>query len=162
MPELSQPVRSSRNPVRNAAVAMTVTAACIYGVGQHEGFVGHTYRDPTGTPTIGFGETKGVVMGQTITREDATVLLGNRVAEHAAGMAKCIKVPVSQNEFDAYADFTYNIGIAGFCRSSVATKLNAMDYEGACAELLKFVYSKGQILPGLVNRRKEEYRVCLG
>ena len=77
-------------------------------------------------------------------------------------MAACIHVPVYQYEFDAYADFTYNLGVAGFCRSSVATKLNAMDYAGACAELLKFVYAKGQILPGLVARRRKEYQTCLG
>lgn len=145
---------------RVAVASLTVSAAAVLSVAHFEGFSGKAYRDPVGIPTIGYGETKNVVMGQTITREAATKLLGERVDEHAAGMAKCIHVPISQDEFDAYASFTYNLGVGGFCRSSVAKKLNAGDYLGACTELLKYVYAKGQVLPGLVRRRKEEFELC--
>ena len=151
-----------KNRTRVAVATLTVTAAAVLGTANFEGFSGKTYRDPVGTPTIGFGETKNVAMGQTITREAATKLLGERVEEHAKGMSQCIHVPISQDEFDAYADFTYNVGVGAFCRSGLAKKLNAGDYVGACQELLKWVYAGGQVLPGLVNRRKEEFAKCLG
>ena len=147
---------------RVAAASLAVSAACVAGIAAHEGYVGQAYRDPVGIWTIGYGETHGVHPGQTTTRERATIQLTANAQEHAKGMAACIHVPLYQYEFDAYADFTYNLGVTGFCRSSVATKLNAMDYAGACAELLKFVYAKGQILPGLVARRRKEYQTCLG
>ena len=150
------------NRTRVAVASLAVSAAAVLGVATHEGFSSKAYRDPVGIPTIGFGETKNVTMGQTITRQDATVLLGQRVEEHAKGMAQCIHVPISQDEFDAYADFTYNVGIGAFCKSGLAKKLNAGDYVGACQELLKWVYAGGQVLPGLVNRRKEEFAKCLG
>ena len=150
------------NRTRVAIASLTVSAAAVLGVAHHEGFVGHAYRDPVGIATIGFGETKGVVMGQTTTREAATKLLGERVEEHARGMAQCIHVPISQDEFDAYADFTYNVGVGAFCKSGLAKKLNAGDYAGACAELLKWVYAGGQVLPGLVTRRREEFAKCSG
>lgn len=151
-----------KNRTRVAVASLTVSAAAVLSVAHFEGFSSKAYRDPVGIPTIGFGETKGVVIGQTITREAATVLLGQRVEEHARGMAKCIYVPISQDEFDAYADFTYNVGIGAFCRSTLAKKLNAGDYAGACQELLKWVYAGGQVLPGLVRRRQEEFAKCSG
>lgn len=147
---------------RIATASLVVSAACVAGIAAHEGYVEQAYRDPVGVWTIGYGETKGVQPGQTTTKERALIQLNESAQAHAKGMAACIHVPVYQYEFDAYADFTYNIGVAAFCRSSVATKLNAMDYAGACTELLKFVYAKGQILPGLVTRRRKEYQTCLG
>ena len=147
---------------RVAVASLVVSAACVAGIAAHEGYVGQAYRDPVGVWTIGYGETKGVQPGQTTTKERALIQLTESAQAHAKGMAACIHVPVYQYEFNAYADFTYNIGVAGFCRSSVATKLNALDYTGACAELLKFVYAKGQMLPGLVTRRRKEYQTCLG
>lgn len=150
------------NRTRVAVASLAVSAAAVLGVAHFEGFSSKAYRDPVGIPTIGFGETRGVVMGQTITREDATKLLGERVEEHARGMAKCIHVPISQDEFDAYADFTYNVGIGAFCKSGLAAKLNSGDYVGACKELLKWVYAGGKVLPGLVRRRQEEFSKCSG
>lgn len=75
-------------------------------------------------------------------------------------MAACIKVPVSQNEYDAYLDFTYNVGVGAFCKSTLNKKLNAGDYEGACKELLKWDKADGVVQPGLTKRRKEEYEKC--
>lgn len=149
------------NKIRVAAASLTVSVAAIAGIASHEGYVDHAYKDPVGIWTLGYGETKGVQPGQTTTKERALVQLQSSANVHAQGMARCIKVPVSQGEYDAFTDFTYNVGVGAFCKSGVATKLNAEDYSGACAELLKWVYAKGQILPGLVTRRKKEYETCL-
>ena len=78
-----------------------------------------------------------------------------------AGIARCVSVPLTQNELDAYVSFAYNVGTANFCRSTMARKLNAGDYAGACAELRRWVYFKGKVLPGLVSRREDEYRRCM-
>jgi lysozyme len=76
-------------------------------------------------------------------------------------MHRCIKVPISQGEFEAYVSLTYNIGSGAFCRSTLVKKLNTYDYQGACKEILKWSYFKGKQLPGLVKRRNEEYRLCV-
>ena len=75
-------------------------------------------------------------------------------------MVKCIHVPVTQGEYDAYLDFTYNVGTFAFCTSTLNKKLNAMDYEGACKELLNWTKAGGKVLPGLVKRRQDEYKQC--
>jgi len=155
---ISQAVKKTRV----AVATLTVSAAAVMGIAAHEGYVGHAYRDPVGILTIGYGETAGVKLGDTTTKERALVQLTASANKHAQGMAQCIKVPLYQYEYDAYVDFTYNVGVGAFCKSSLAKKLNAEDYLGACTELLKWVYAKGQILPGLVTRRKKEYETCLG
>ena len=57
---------------------------------------------------------------------------------------------------------TYNIGEGAFCKSTLAKKLNAYDYEGACKEILKWDKFKGKPLKGLTNRREREYAKCIG
>lgn len=147
---------------RRIAATMTVTAAAITSIAFYEGFRSEAYKDVTGIPTIGYGYTKNVKMGDKITPERALIQLQESAAEHAKGMAKCIKVPLTQGEFDAYSSFTYNVGVGAFCRSTLNKKLNSGDYAGACKELLKWTTAGGKQYPGLVKRRQEEYVRCIG
>jgi lysozyme len=147
---------------RQAVTALIISASTLVGIAIHEGYVGKTYLDAVGVPTIGFGETKGVKPGQTTTPTRALVQLLQSADEHAKGMSACIKVPLHQHEYDAYLSFTYNVGVGAFCRSTLVKKLNAQDYDGACAELLKWDRAGGQALPGLTKRRQEEFKTCSG
>lgn len=146
---------------RNAAI-LTVSALTIVSIASHEGFREKAYRDVTGVPTVGYGETKGITMDSTMTRLEALQRLSESADEHAKGMIRCIKVPVSQGEFDAFLSFTYNVGVGAFCRSTLVKKLNKLDYEGACQELLKWTQAGGKVYPGLVKRRQQEYNTCIG
>lgn len=148
---------------QRAAVAGLVTSATLLvSIAMHEGYVGSTYLDVVGIPTIGFGETKGVKPGQVTTPQRALVQLLSSVDEHAKGMAACIKVPLYQHEYDAYISFTYNVGVNAFCRSTLVRKLNEEKYSEACAELKRWNMAGGRIIQGLVTRREQEYRVCMG
>lgn len=146
---------------RNAAV-LTISALTIVSIASHEGFREKAYRDVTGVPTVGYGETKGITMDSTMTRLEALQRLSESADEHATGMVRCIKVPVSQGEFDAFLSFTYNVGVGAFCRSTLNKKLNNKDYDGACKELLKWTQAGGKVYPGLVKRRQQEYNTCIG
>lgn len=150
------------NKNRVAIASLVITASTLVGIATHEGYVGSTYLDAVGVPTIGFGETKGVKQGQKTTPERALIQLLTSADEHAKGIISCVKVPLAQHEFDAYLSFTYNVGVGAFCKSTLVKKLNAMDYEGACKELPKWIYAGGKPLPGLVKRREQEYKQCLG
>lgn len=150
------------NRKRIAAASLVASTIALGSIALHEGFRAKAYRDVTGVPTIGYGETKGVRMGDTITQREALDRLRISADEHGKGMAKCIHVPISQGEYDAYVSFTYNVGVGAFCRSTLVKKLNAQDYQGACKELLKWNKAGGKELPGLTKRRQEEYKLCLG
>ena len=150
------------NRARVAVAGLVISASTLVGIAVHEGYVGQAYQDPVGIWTIGFGETQGVKPGQTTTPVRSMIQLLDSANMHAKGMSQCIKVPLHQYEYDAYLSFTYNVGVGAFCRSTLAKKLNEGDYEGACAQLLNWVYAGGKPLPGLVKRRQEEYKQCTG
>jgi lysozyme len=145
---------------RKPAAALIASAAVLVGVAVHEGYSGTAYQDVAGVYTVGFGQADGVKKGDTTDPVRALVKLQNSLDEKAKGMVACINVPISQNEYDAYLDFTYNVGISAFCHSTLNKKLNAGDYEGACKELLKWNTAGGKVVPGLVKRRTEEYDKC--
>ncbi|MFQ1974448.1 lysozyme [Aeromonas veronii] len=159
--------------VRIAIAALTLSAAGFVGVLNREGFEPVAYPDPvhgTKLPTIGFGSTEGVKMGDTITPVAAVnrSLREVRVFENA--LKTCIKVPLHQYEFDAYVELSHNIGPGAFCRSTIVKRLNAGDYPGACEAILLFKRSGNQdcsapgnrVCPGLWKDRLRLNAKCKG
>lgn len=148
---------------RTAVAGLALSASTLVGIALHEGYRDTTYIPVKGdVPTLGFGETKGVRMGQSTTPERALVQLLVSTQNHADGIKRCIAVPLYQHEYDAYVSFAYNVGDGAFCGSTLTRKLNAGDYTGACNELSRWVYAGGKKLPGLVKRREAERAQCLG
>lgn len=149
--------------IRLAVSALCVSAACLAGIAGYEGYRGKAYL-PTRAdkPTIGFGETKDVKMGQTTTPERALVQLLKSTEAHAEAIRPCIHVPLYQHEWDAYVSLAYNIGATNFCKSTLVKKLNEKDYAGACREILRWDRQGGKTLPGLRMRRQGEYGLCRG
>lgn len=150
------------NKTRITVAALAVSAAALVGIATHEGYRGEAYKDAVGVPTIGFGETAGVKIGDKITPERALVRLLSSTEKHADAIRQCIHVPLYQHEFDAYVSLAYNIGTGAFCKSTLVKKLNAKDYTGACEEIRRWNRAGGKVLPGLTKRRETEYRMCMG
>ena len=148
---------------RTTVAMLVVSGMSMIGIALHEGYVDHTYSDAVGVQTIGFGTTAGVKPGQKITVERALVKLGTNVSEKEQVMKTCLgNVPLYQNEWDAYVSLAYNIGTGAFCKSTLVRKLKVADYPGACSEILKWNKAGGRVNDGLVKRRRDEYRQCVG
>ena len=147
---------------RLTIASLVVSAAALVGIAVHEGYRGEAYRDAVGIPTIGFGETAGVKMGDKTTPGRSLVQLLGSTNRHADAIRKCIAVPLYQHEFDAYVSLSYNIGPGAFCQSTLVKKLNAGDYAGACEEIKRWNRAGGKVLPGLTKRREQEYQLCKG
>ena len=148
---------------RLSIASLYLSASVLVGIALEEHFTPKAMIPvPGDVPTIGFGTTEGGKMGDTITPERALVRLLKDTDKFAAAVKRCAPVPMHQYEFDAYVSLTYNIGEAAFCKSTLAKKLNAYDYEGACKEILKWDKFKGKPLKGLTNRREREYAKCIG
>ena len=143
---------------RKKVAWLGICVACVAG---EEGLRTVAYKDPVGIPTICFGETKGVKIGDQKTIDECHAMLGDRVLEFGRGVDACINHPLPPNRKAAYTSTAYNIGIDGFCKSSMARKENAGDIQGACDSLRLYVYAKGIKLPGLVKRREQERALCL-
>lgn len=170
------------NGKRMLVASLVVSAATLVGIAAHEGYVGEAMIPvPGDVPTIGFGETKGVKMGDKTTPVRALVQLLESTEAHAAGVRKCLDGSfLYPNEFNSYVSLAYNIGVNGFCKSSIPAKVKAQQYEAACKTIMEFrcgpatdatkarpgqpCYSrtkKLKVLKGLENRRKEEYALCM-
>lgn len=142
---------------------LSLTAAGLISIATWEGFKGEAYIPvPGDVPTIGFGSTEGVKLGDTISVPDALNRLEKdvRVAEEA--VKSCVTVPLYPHEYSAYVSLAYNIGGKAFCDSTLVKKLNAGDYRGACEEIKRWHFAGGKSLKGLVDRRADEYRRCIG
>lgn len=144
---------------KGGALAASVVAL----VSGFEGLRTYAYRDPVGIPTICFGETRGVKMGDHKTPAECKDMLVSRLAEFETGMRKCLASPdtIPDNAYAAFLSFTYNAGTGNFCKSSVASRANQGNLRGACDALLMWDKARGIRLPGLTKRRQEERALCL-
>lgn len=126
---------------------------------KHEGLKLAAYICPSGKPTIGYGHTKDVLLGDVITKEEAERLLiedlvtvENEINRH--------NLNINQNQFDALASFVYNVGVGNFRSSTLLKKIKADSNDRDIErQFNRWVYSKGKVLPGLVKRRKEEAKL---
>ena len=107
--------------------------------------------------TIGYGHSAGDVRaGMRINEEKAEELLKRDlffVEKFVNGIPK-VK---TQGQFDALVSFTYNVGIG---KLKASTLLNKIMHDAPTAEIqrefIKWVYSGGKRLDGLVKRRRWE------
>lgn len=82
------------------------------------------YLCPAKVPTIGWGETEGVHLGDTCTKLQADQWLLDDLVSRTQQVQALLKVPTSPNELGAFLVFAYNIGVAGFARSTVLKQHN--------------------------------------
>ena len=128
---------------------------------QFEGFRPDAYLDPVGVVTIGFGFIRGVKMGDKMTLAEARDRLKREIVEYEQGvLAACTRKP-NQNQFDAFVCFAFNVGVAGFKKSSVLKAHNRGDYQAAARAFGLWVKAGGKTWPGLVRRRSAEASLYL-
>ena len=120
------------------------------------------YQDTKGIWTIGAGTTvypdgEKVKPGDVITAEYAQLCLSTDLYITEDFVTKCVTVDVNQNQFDALVSLCYNIGVGNFSHSTVLRKVN-LDVSDETIEQAFLMWDKsgGQVLAGLISRRKSE------
>ena len=114
------------------------------------------YQDSVGVWTIGYGHTKGVYNGMTITQEEAEQMLLTELEEYEGYIENIVTVPLTQNQFDALVVWIYNLGPTNFKNSTLLKELNAGNYNAAGQEITRWNKAGGKVLAGLVKRREAE------
>ncbi len=130
-------------------------------VGGFEGLRTVAYLDPVDVPTICFGETRGVHLGDTATVAQCQAMLGDRLIEFSAGLDRCLTVRVPDKTYAAFLSWSYNIGTGAACGSTLIKLANAGRLTEACDQLLRWNRAGGVVWPGLTNRRQSERKLCL-
>src|ERR1700712_5031766 len=135
------------------------------------------YRDVAGVWTIGYGSTryhdgKPVKPGDKLASEtQASALIQNTLGQYESAVNDYVKVPLTQNQFDALVSFTYNEGTGALKGSTLLATLNEKDspdnYRDAAAHFMAWdkitdpQTGKKVVCDTLVKRRKQESELFL-
>ena len=135
---------------------MRIGTAGINLIKSFEGCVLTAYKCPAGIWTIGWGHTKDVYEGMSITQEEADALFLEDIKIYEDAVNNYVsKFNFNQNQFDALTSFAYNCGIGSL--NSICS-LNSIAEIAAELPLYCNAYVNGvkTQLPGLVRRRQAE------
>ena len=94
-----------------------------------------------------------------ITVKKATLLLKRDVVWAEKSVNDLVKIPLTQNQFDALVIFTFNVGADAFSKSTLLKMINSNNLKAVPAGFRMWNKSKGKILSGLLNRREREIRI---
>ena len=121
------------------------------------------YKDIIGVITIGYGHTSpSLTMNQKVTLKEAEDLLKADVVRFENGVNSLVKVPITQNQFDALVSFSYNLGTNNLGKSTLLKKLNSGAPVGEIvAEFVKWNRAGGKVVKGLTDRRQKESTLFL-
>jgi len=131
-----------------------------------------SYDEVTGFPTIGVGHLikdnarnkysnyfKG---GKSLTPLQVDQLLKDDIKRFTKPLNDELKVPVTQQMYDALVSYSFNVGNNSSWRRKVIDKINLKDYMGAGEILGQYPNtSKGNVLQGLIKRRKKELELFI-
>ena len=155
---------TNNKPVNRKATALALAVAIAVPA---EGLRQAAYRDVTGLPTVCFGSTQGVKMGDFRTVPECKALLTKEMSHVIETVDRC-RPGLPPEVLAAFSDTAYNVGPKVACdglRSTAARMLAIGDYAGACNQLPR--WNRARVagisieLPGLTKRRALARDVCL-
>jgi lysozyme len=166
---------AARRSPRIAIAALSFSAIGLIGLAASEGYTDSAIIPTKGdVPTLGFGTTtrpdgSPVQLGDKTNPVEALQRKARDIVKFEGALKSCVRVPLTQGEYDVYVDHAYNIGPGAFCSSTIVRRLNAGDYTGACNAILMWNRVGAQdcsepgnkICPGLWDRRLKAQRKCL-
>lgn len=150
--------------IATGALIAVAMALAVPEIRRWEGKRNVTYLDIVKVPTACYGHTGSDAgpAGKRWTDDQCTALLDKDVQAHIRPILQCVPAMASRsNQFAAATVLTFNIGVGGFCRSTIARRWNAGDWRGGCDAFLMWVKAGGRVVSGLVNRRRAERAICL-
>jgi|TARA_B110000977_G_C10938413_1_gene439860 lysozyme len=121
-----------------------------------EGCELEAYKCAAGVWTIGYGSTKGVKEGDTLTEEETDNLLLHEMDEYEGYVLEAVEMPLSQHQFDAIVSWTFNLGPSNLKASTMLKVLNKGNYEDVPAQIKRWNKAGGKVLEGLIRRREAE------
>lgn len=161
---MSAAFRPSTRAEKAGSLAAALAAAALIAtplIERWEGTRPNPYRDIVGVWTVCTGETR--VPMRRYTRDECRDMLRRAiVSDYGAGVLAA--VPALEHrprQFAASISLAYNIGVPAFARSTVARRFNRGDWRGGCDAFLMWTRAGGREVRGLVNRRRDEQRLCL-
>lgn len=158
----------SRKVIALITAGASASAISYQFLHEKEGMRYVAYLDGSGVWTICGGHTEGVKPGDKATPEQCEQYLREDIASAELIVKRLVKVPMTEPQRAGVISFcAYNIG-QGKCQTSTfLRKLNAGDKAGACAEIRRWIFDRGEDCRiqanncyGQVIRRDQEKELC--
>ena len=151
-------------PMRPAAKgAIGIAAALALAVpfiAEWEGKRNDPYQDIVGVWTVCYGETR--VEMRSYTDAECDAMLGEAVEDFTdAVLERNPNLADHPHALAAASSLAFNIGKAGYARSTAARRFDAGDIAGGCEAMTWFNRAGGQVVRGLQRRRAAEYEICM-
>lgn len=141
-------------------------ALAIPFVSRWEGLSLTAYRDIVGVPTVCYGETQGVKMGDSHTKAECDTMLAGQLLDYRDRLRPAFtaqtlaqRLPIPRDV--AFTSLAYNVGVHGTSKSTAVRRLNAGNIAGACVAMGWWNKAGGRVVRGLVNRRSDETALCM-
>ena len=166
-------VQPGRTPAKKKSGAVVAAAITIAGLGQvydmaapeiryWEGMRNTPYRDIVNVLTVCYGHTgKDIVPGKKYTAAECNMTLKRDMDVHFKYIQKCIRAPLPIPTLAALLVGTFNLGPGFVCGSKLQKHFNAGEIAQGCGQIMRWTRAGGQVVQGLVNRRKVEYKLCM-
>ena len=120
------------------------------------------YKCPAGVWTIGYGHTKDVKMGMSITQKQADEFLKGDI-KPVERLLNGMGINYTQNQFDALTSWIFNLGEGNFKKSTMYKNIVARKSDVEITDqMVKWVNAGGIPLLGLKKRRVAEANMFLG
>jgi len=121
-----------------------------------EGLEHNAYQDEGGVWTIGYGHTRGVKEGDSISTHKANTYLNTDLIAFEIQLQRLVRVELTQNQYTALLSFIYNIGATQFAKSTLLKYVNEKKFDLVPDELRKWNRVNGEVSLGLTRRREKE------
>lgn len=129
------------------------------------------YRDSAGIPTIGVGMTywptsgsrRRVEIGDTIPNQAAGLeMFAKALKSYEAAVDAATRDDITQEQFDCFSSFAFNVGVRGFTGSTAVRLFNQRAPLDRVASALRlWNQAGGRIDQGLIERRECESDLLL-
>lgn len=149
--------------VPQAAIDLAKRFEGFHRVPKHDPNRAYPYICPAGYPTIGYGHLCDPKHPPITQAEAETYLAQDLKVALAATLPYCpVLATEPEGRLAAIVDFTFNLGAGRLQTSTLRRRVNQRDWIAAAAELRRWIYGGGKVLPGLVARRAAEATWLLG
>lgn len=146
-------------PIKKSMFAGVITLTLTFVAGE-EGVRNDAYLDIVGIPTICYGDTENVKIGQHASQDECVARLNTRIKKLIPTVSRIIGRSINEQSLAALSAFCDNVGINA-CRNSEAMKrVAAGDTRKGCDLLLNWTRAKDKRL-ALYGRRMRERALCL-
>ena len=135
---------------------MKISKEGIALIKKFEGCKLESYLCAANVPTIGYGSTKAIEIGMTISQERAEELLLEDLVIYEEAVKQSVTVPLHQHQYDSLVSWTFNLGGANLNASTMLKVLNKGAYEDVPFQIRRWNKAGGKVLEGLTRRRLAE------